>query len=80
MNNIGAGIRIIGCGSAAPQNKLTNDHLSGMVETSDEWITSRTGMKTRHIANETESLSQLSAAAAQKAIADAGLSPSDFDS
>ena len=79
MNNIGAGIRIIGCGSAAPQNKLTNEHLSGMVETSDEWISSRTGMKTRHISNETESLSQLSADAAQKAIADAGLSPIDID-
>ena len=79
LNNIGAGIAIIGCGSAAPQNKLTNEHLSGMVETSDEWISSRTGMKTRHISNETESLSQLSADAAQKAIADAGLSPIDID-
>ena len=79
MNNIGAGIRIIGCGSAAPQNRLTNEHLSEMVETSDEWIASRTGMKTRHITNETESLSHLSAAAAEKAIANAGLSPIDID-
>ena len=48
MNNIGAGIAIIGCGSTAPQNKLTNEHLSGMVETSDEWIRERTGISKRH--------------------------------
>lgn len=79
MDNIRAGIAIIGCGSAEPQNKLTNDHLSEIVETSDEWINSRTGMRIRHISNETESLSQLAADAASKAIANANLSPTDID-
>ncbi|MGD1919159.1 MAG: beta-ketoacyl-ACP synthase III [Pleurocapsa sp.] len=79
MNNMGAGIAITGCGSAAPEAVLTNDHLAQMVETSDEWINTRTGMKNRHIASPTESLSQLSATAAKNAIAMAGISPIDID-
>lgn len=79
MNNRKIGISIIGCGSAAPQNQLSNQHLSQIVETSDEWISSRTGMKTRHISNETESLSQLSAIAAQNALNMAGMAASDVD-
>ena len=79
MNNRGAGMAITGCGSAAPESILTNDHLAQMVETSDEWIKTRTGMKNRHIASPKESLSQLSAIAAQKAIAMAGISASDID-
>lgn len=73
------GIAITGCGSAAPDFVLTNDHLTQMVDTSDEWISTRTGMKNRHIASEKESLSQLSAVAANKAIAMAGISPTDID-
>jgi 3-oxoacyl-[acyl-carrier-protein] synthase III len=73
------GMAIIGCGSAAPQAILTNQHLSQIVETSDEWISSRTGMKCRHISSATESLSQLSAEAAQKAISMAGLTPTEVD-
>ena len=76
---MGAGIAIIGCGSAAPEATLSNSHLSSMVETSDEWINSRTGMKNRHIAAGTESLSQLSAIAAKKAIAMAGITATDID-
>ena len=76
---MGAGIAITGCGSAAPEAILTNDHLAQMVETSDEWINSRTGMRNRHIASATESLSQLSAVAAQKALAMAGLEATDID-
>lgn len=79
MNNIGMGMAIIGCGSAAPQAVLTNQHLSQIVETSDEWISTRTGMKSRHISSATESLSQLSAEAAQKAIAMAKIDPTDVD-
>ena len=70
---------IIGCGSAAPQAILTNQKLSQIVETSDEWISTRTGMKQRHISSPTESLSQLSAQAAKNAIAMAGLEPTDID-
>lgn len=76
---MGAGMAITGCGSAAPESILTNDHLAQMVETSDEWINTRTGMKNRHIASKSESLSQLSAIAAQKAIAMAGISATDID-
>ena len=73
------GIGITGCGSAAPEAILTNDHLAQMVNTSDEWINSRTGMRNRHIASASESLSQLSAIAAQKAIAMAELNVTDID-
>ncbi len=76
---MGAGIAITGSGSAAPQTVLTNEHLSEVVATSDEWINSRTGMKHRHIASEGESLSQLSAIAAQQAIAMAGIEARDID-
>ena len=76
---MGAGIAITGCGSTAPETVLTNDHLAGMVETSDEWIKTRTGMRNRHIASPTESLSQLSAVAAKKAIAMAGITAANID-
>lgn len=76
---MGAGIAITGCGSAAPESILTNDHLAQIVETNDEWISTRTGMKNRHIASPTESLSQLSAIASNQAIAMAGISPLDID-
>ncbi len=76
---MGAGIAITGCGSAAPETVLTNNHLAQMVETSDEWINTRTGMRNRHIASPTESLSQLSAIAAKNAIAMAGISAIDID-
>ena len=76
---MGAGIAITGCGSAAPKTVLTNHHLSQMVDTSDEWISTRTGMKNRHIADSTESLSQLSAIAANNALEMAGISPNDVD-
>jgi 3-oxoacyl-[acyl-carrier-protein] synthase-3 len=79
LNNTGAGIAIIGSGSAAPQTVLSNEHLSKIVDTSDEWISSRTGMKNRHIADKSESLSQLSAIAANKAIEMAGISAAEVD-
>lgn len=74
-----AGVAITGSGSATPTAILTNDDLSQMVETSDEWITSRTGIKTRHLAAETESLSAICARAAKDAIDMAGISASDID-
>lgn len=76
---MGAGIAITGCGSAVPEAVLTNDHLAQMVDTSDEWIVTRTGMRNRHIASPKESLSQLSAIAAKKAIAMAGISLTEID-
>jgi 3-oxoacyl-[acyl-carrier-protein] synthase III len=76
---MGVGMAITGCGSAAPETVLTNHHLAQMVDTSDDWINTRTGMKNRHIASPTESLSQLSAIASEKALAMAGIAPTDLD-
>jgi 3-oxoacyl-[acyl-carrier-protein] synthase III len=75
----GAGIAITGSGSATPAQVLNNDDLSRFVETSDEWIRSRTGITARHIAAPSESLSELSAQAAVKALAMAGLAATEVD-
>ena len=79
MVNGGAGVAFIGSGSARVETTLSNDMLSTMVDTSDEWISTRTGIRQRHIANEAESLSVLAAQAAREAIASANLTPDDID-
>ena len=63
-------IRICGTGSALPERKISNDDLSQIMDTSDEWISSRTGIKTRHLATE-ETTTSLATEAAKKALADA---------
>ncbi len=70
---------ITGWGMQVPEKVLTNADLERMVETSDEWITSRTGIKQRHIASPGETASTLSIAAARKALDRAGLSGKDLD-
>lgn len=60
-------IRIIGTGSYAPEKILTNADLEKMVETSDEWITTRTGIKQRHIAADGVATSDLAVQAARRA-------------
>ena len=70
---------ILGTGSYAPQRVMTNEDLAELVDTSDEWIISRTGIKERHIAAEGEMTSDLAAAAAREAIADAGVSIDQID-
>ena len=72
-------IAILGTGSYAPARILTNDDLSSLVDTSNEWIFSRTGIRERHIAAKDETTSQMAAAAARIAIADAGLTAADID-
>lgn len=72
------GIRIEGCGYYVPQTVVTNEDFSKIVDTSDEWITTRTGIKTRHIANE-ELAYQMGAKAAKQALKDANLQVSDID-
>ncbi|MEM8778521.1 MAG: beta-ketoacyl-ACP synthase III [Cyanobacteria bacterium P01_G01_bin.49] len=79
MKGLRAGIAITGSGSAAPSQVMTNDHLSHLVDTSDEWIQTRTGIKKRHLASAEVSLSNLSSQAAAKAIKMAGLTPEDID-
>jgi 3-oxoacyl-[acyl-carrier-protein] synthase-3 len=71
--------RIIGTGSYLPSKVLTNDDMAKIVETSDEWIVSRTGIKERHIAAEGENTSDLAAAAAKEALVTAGIAASELD-
>ena len=68
-----------GIGSYLPERILSNAELSETVETSDEWIRERTGIGQRHIASDEECTSDLGLAAAQAALADAGMSADDID-
>lgn len=71
--------RIVGFGSYLPERRLTNDELARRIETSDEWITQRTGIRARHIAAEGETTSMLATKAAEAALRHAGLQPADID-
>ncbi len=73
------GSRIAAVGHYQPARILTNQDLASMVDTSDEWITSRVGIRTRHIAGPDEPVDELAAHAAAKALASAGLLPGDID-
>ena len=70
---------IIGTGSYLPEKILTNADLEKMVDTSDEWIVQRSGIKERHIAAENETTGDMAIAASRKAIEAAGLTPEDID-
>ncbi|UUU26124.1 beta-ketoacyl-ACP synthase III [Streptomyces sp. DSM 40750] len=73
------GSRIAAVGHYQPAKVLTNKDLAGMVDTSDEWITSRVGIRTRHIAGPDEPVDELAGHAAAKALAAAGLGPEAID-
>jgi len=75
LNQLGTGIAITGSGSATPDVILDNHQLSQIVETSDEWIATRTGIRQRCLADAQASLSGLAAEAAKRAIAMAGVEP-----
>lgn len=79
MNSVGTGITIIGSGSATANQILTNDDLSEIVETSDEWIQSRTGMRERHVCSADDSLANLATQAGMRALEMAGLAATDLD-
>ena len=68
-----------GCGAFLPEQVLTNEDLSKRVDTSDEWIRERTGIRERHIASEGEMTSDLATCAAQAALKNAGLTADDID-
>jgi len=72
------GFQIIGTGSALPKKILTNDDLSQMVDTGDEWIRTRVGVASRHVAVE-ETTSFLAAEAARKALEQSGTAPEELD-
>ena len=75
----GIAISITGLGSYAPERVLTNDDLSTMMDTNDEWIRERTGIRERRIAEPEQALSDLCLPAAREALADAGLEGSEID-
>jgi 3-oxoacyl-[acyl-carrier-protein] synthase-3 len=72
-------VSIIGTGSYVPEKVLTNEDLSRIVDTSDEWITTRTGIKERRMAAKDEHTSDMAAKAAWKAIEQANISPNEID-
>jgi len=72
-------VGIIGVGAYLPKKILTNADLEKMVNTSDEWITTRTGIKERHVVAKNEAASDLALQAAKKALYDAKLKPLDID-
>lgn len=71
-------MKIIGTGSALPQKVVTNDMLAGFLDTSDSWITTRTGIRSRRLLS-TETLRELANEAALKALESSGLRPEDID-
>lgn len=73
------GVRILAVGHHAPSAILSNEDLEKVLDTSDEWITTRTGMKRRHVSAPQEATSDLAIAAARMALARAGLEPGDMD-
>lgn len=76
---IGQGCRLVGCGSAVPAISFSNDDLAKYIDTSDEWISSRTGIRRRRILTGNETLNGLAVEAARKALEMAKVDPSDVD-
>ncbi|KAK9079600.1 hypothetical protein SSX86_001273 [Deinandra increscens subsp. villosa] len=73
------GCKLVGCGSAVPHLQISNDDLAKIVDTSDEWISARTGIRNRRILAGNESLTGLAVEAAQKALEMADVKPDDVD-
>jgi 3-oxoacyl-[acyl-carrier-protein] synthase-3 len=73
------GAKIVAFGGYQPDRVLTNDELALMVDTNDEWITSRVGIKSRRIARDDETVTDMAEAAGAKALAASGLEPGDVD-
>ena len=72
------GFQLLATGGALPGRTVTNDDLSRMVDTSDDWITTRTGIRTRHYCTEGENAATLAIAAAKQALQRSGLAPADI--
>lgn len=73
------GVKIVAVGHYAPAGILSNEDLEKVLDTSDEWITTRTGMKRRHVASQAEATSDLAIAAARRALEKTALTPADID-
>ncbi|MBA0857736.1 hypothetical protein Goshw_016406 [Gossypium schwendimanii] len=76
---VSKGCKLVGCGSAVPSLSVSNDDLSKIVDTSDEWISVRTGIRNRRVMSGKESLKKLSVEAARKALEMADFDPNDLD-
>ncbi|CAL0332128.1 unnamed protein product [Lupinus luteus] len=76
---VSQGCKLVGCGSAVPSLEISNDDLSKFVETSDEWISSRTGIRRRRVLSGKDNLTNLAAEAARKALEMANVDPDDLD-
>lgn len=79
MSSVAPSVVISGIGTYIPENRVTNDDISKIVETSDEWIRTRSGIGERRIAAAGETTSNMGAKAAQNAMADAGVTIDDID-
>ncbi|HEY9807232.1 MAG TPA: 3-oxoacyl-ACP synthase, partial [Candidatus Obscuribacterales bacterium] len=79
LKELGVGIAITGSGSATPTVSLDNHGLSTLVETSDEWISSRTGIKERRLSSMQDSLTAIATLAATNALDMAGIAATDLD-
>ena len=79
IGDAGVPVTITGLGAHAPERLVTNDELSQLVDTSDEWIMERTGIRERRIAADSEALSDLSLPAARQALEQAGVDGADLD-
>ena len=73
------GVKIVGVGHYAPARVVTNHDLEAWLDTTDEWITTRTGMKRRHWTSDNEATSDLASAAGEAALVHAGLQAADVD-
>jgi len=73
------GNKLIGYGSYLPEKIITNEDFTKLMDTSEEWILKRTGIKQRHFARDDETVSDMATAAARAALNNAGLKPDDID-
>lgn len=73
------GLKIIGTGAALPSKTVTNNDLTAYMETSDEWISQRTGIRERHILSGSETLLELGTNAAAQAMRESGTNPDEID-
>ncbi len=71
--------RIIGTGGYLPKKILTNHDLESMIDTTDEWIHTRTGIRQRHVVGDAETASTMASHASVLALESAGISPTDLD-
>ena len=79
MKQLVRNVKIIGTGSYVPETIYTNEYLESILPTNAEWIYQNVGIKERHVASSNQATSDLAVEAGRKAVADAGLSPSDID-